>query len=121
MVTAKDAQPRRRRGARSRRQRLRHQAGRFPVALARIRTQLTARRDDPLTGLPNRVLFMDRLDAVHGDGRDTGDHGFAVLFLDVDRFKVINDSLGHLAGDELLVGSRGGCSSRCGPPTRWRG
>ena len=58
---------------------------------------------DPLTGLANRVLFMDHLNsAVHGArGEDQALH--AVLFLDLDRFKVINDSLGHQAGDELLV------------------
>ncbi len=76
----------------------------FSVALARIRTQLTSRRADPLTGLPNRVLFMERLDQCMARSRDTGHHGYAVLFLDVDRFKIINDSLGHVAGDELLVG-----------------
>jgi diguanylate cyclase (GGDEF)-like protein len=58
---------------------------------------------DPLTGLANRVLFMDHLNsAIHGErGNDRA--MFAVLFLDLDRFKVINDSLGHHAGDELLV------------------
>jgi diguanylate cyclase (GGDEF)-like protein len=75
----------------------------YAVALARIRTQLTARRADPLTGLPNRVLFLDRLDALFtrraaGDPRE-----FALFFIDVDRFKVINDSLGHATGDELLT------------------
>jgi diguanylate cyclase (GGDEF)-like protein len=76
----------------------------FPIALARIRTQVTARRADPLTGLPNRAMFMDRVDRlIAGLGATTGP-SFAVLFLDIDRFKVVNDSLGHLAGDELLVG-----------------
>jgi diguanylate cyclase (GGDEF)-like protein len=76
----------------------------FSVALARIRTQLTARRADPLTGLPNRLLFMDRLDQVMQRAQKSGHYTFAVFFLDIDRFKIINDSLGHVAGDELLVG-----------------
>ena len=76
----------------------------FAVAQARIRTQLTARRADPLTGLPNRVLFMDRVNDLITRSSATGEFGFAVFFLDVDRFKIINDSLGHAAGDELLTG-----------------
>jgi diguanylate cyclase (GGDEF)-like protein len=75
----------------------------FAVAQARIRTQLTARRADPLTGLPNRVLFIDRLNQMI-EKSAVGNHDFAVFFLDVDRFKIINDSLGHLAGDELSTG-----------------
>lgn len=57
---------------------------------------------DPLTGLPNRNLFLDRLaQALDAVGRENG--SVAVFFLDLDRFKVINDSLGHAVGDRLLV------------------
>jgi diguanylate cyclase (GGDEF)-like protein/PAS domain S-box-containing protein len=58
---------------------------------------------DPLTGLPNRVMFMDQLKTTIQATQDKPPTCFAVLFLDLDRFKVINDSLGHLVGDELLV------------------
>jgi diguanylate cyclase (GGDEF)-like protein/PAS domain S-box-containing protein len=63
---------------------------------------------DPLTGLANRALFADRVEhAVAGHGRSV-ELGVAVLFLDVDDFKTVNDSLGHSAGDALLkaVGQR---------------
>jgi diguanylate cyclase (GGDEF)-like protein/PAS domain S-box-containing protein len=56
---------------------------------------------DPLTGLPNRLLLMDRLDRAIATAR-RHDGALAVLFLDVDRFKQINDTLGHAAGDEVL-------------------
>jgi diguanylate cyclase (GGDEF)-like protein/PAS domain S-box-containing protein len=57
---------------------------------------------DPLTGLPNRALFADRLQhAIAGLGRHAG--LLAVMFIDLDGFKAINDALGHAIGDELLI------------------
>ncbi|MBN8214218.1 MAG: EAL domain-containing protein [Xanthomonadales bacterium] len=69
-------------------QRLRHQA-----------------RHDSLTGLPNRGQLQERLDDAIARISSADGNPFAVLFLDIDRFKLINDSVGHVAGDELLVES----------------
>ncbi|QQR72774.1 MAG: EAL domain-containing protein [Holophagales bacterium] len=78
--------------------------GTAPSRLAGSLSDITDRKvHDPLTGMPNRALFLDRLASALGRLRRRESGQLAVLFLDLDRFKVINDSLGHVAGDLMLV------------------
>ena len=63
---------------------------------------------DSLTGLPNRSLFMEHVERCLDNVIDQPEEQFAILFVDLDRFKIINDTLGHLVGDELLIA----CASR---------
>ena len=75
------------------------------VRIAGSQTDITEGKiADTLTELPNRTYFMDKLESAFTAKANPGASPFAVLFLDLDRFKVVNDSLGHAAGDQLLVG-----------------
>jgi predicted signal transduction protein with EAL and GGDEF domain len=60
-------------------------------------------RQDPLTRLPNRAFFLDQLVGCVKRAKRLPDYVFAVLFVDIDSFKIVNDSLGHFAGDQLIV------------------
>lgn len=83
---------------------LRCAAARFSQMLELGRTREQGRAEglvDALTGLPNRLLFNDRLDTIIREATRNGEC-FAVLFVDLDRFKAINDTYGHAAGDQVL-------------------
>jgi diguanylate cyclase (GGDEF)-like protein len=81
---------------------LAHRARRHSRELQQVNRQLQhAATHDPLTGLPNRSLLLDRLDQAAHQYRPPAP-GFAVALLDLDRFKTVNDTLGHAVGDELL-------------------
>ena len=75
-----------------------------PYRMAGAQTDVTDRRSyDPLTGLPNRALFAERLGYAFARFKRRDDYLFAVAFVDLDRFKETNDSLGHLVGDQVLI------------------
>jgi diguanylate cyclase (GGDEF)-like protein/PAS domain S-box-containing protein len=77
------------------------------IRMAGSQTDITEGKvADPLTGLPNRLYLLEKLDSAIESSRSANTQ-FAVLFIDLDRFKLVNDSLGHAIGDELLIGIAG--------------
>jgi diguanylate cyclase (GGDEF)-like protein/PAS domain S-box-containing protein len=97
-----------------------------PIRMAGSQTDVTewrrvqetlarAARHDPLTGLPNRALFGELLQREIAQTARTGTASYAVLFIDLDGFKLVNDSLGHLIGDQFLIGIAHRLQSRLRP------
>jgi diguanylate cyclase (GGDEF)-like protein len=81
-------------------QRVKERTEQLEIANAKL---LKMAFEDPLTKLPNRALLMTEMWRAIESQKNSDTHQFALLYLDCDRFKIINDSLGHLVGDELLV------------------
>ena len=74
---------------------------------------------DPLTGLANRAALLDEITRALSAGRRSG-RATAVLMMDLDRFKDVNDALGHAGGDDLLVAAAARIERSCAPATSWR-
>jgi hypothetical protein len=88
--------------------------------MAGAETDVTDRRAyDPLTGLPNRALLVERVGYAAARARRRSEHRYAVLFIDLDGFKAVNDTLGHLAGDQVLIAVARRLEACVRPGTWW--